>query len=423
MRILGLDVRRRQRDIPEKQEERGALQDYLSYYGVPFSTNSTDVNYETALNISGVYKAVNLISDSIATLPLEPYIQKEKVWVVDSKHYSYNLLNIEPYPMYGKFIFWKTMVANMLLHGNAYAYIVRDKFGNPEQFILLNPLDIDVYLNKNEHKIKYKIKDKDGFIDPVHMIHLINYTDNGYYGTSTVTYGSRSLGIALASDKNAKGFFENGGNMSGIIKVNGRIDPAKAASIKTAWNQAFSPFNDDSTPGGIAILETGMEYQPITIDPQSAQLLESRKWNVEEIARWFNLPATKLGISGTQYYNSIESNNIEYLQTTLTPIMERIEGELLRKLFRPSVRSSVVAKFNENSILRADLDSKVNYLSKCIDSGLMSINEGRRELGMKEVPDGDVIIVKSGNQPLDKLLKDVEPKNSPRHQQRKSKEK
>jgi len=422
MRILGFDVKWHQRNIPEIQEERGALQDYLSYYGVPFSTNSTDVNYATALNISGVYKAVNLISDSIATLPLEPYTQQDKVWKVEAKHFSYNLLNVEPHPMYGKFIFWKTMVANMLLHGNAYAYIVRDNLGNPQQFILFNPLDIDVYLNIDEHKIKYKVRDKDGFISPTDMIHLINYTDNGYYGTSTITYGSRSLGIALASDKNAKGFFENGGNMSGIIKVNGRIDPGKAAAIKSAWNNAFSPFNDDTTPGGIAILEAGMEYQPISIDPQSAQLLESRKWNVEEIARWFNLPASKLGISTTQYYNSIESNNIEYLQTTLTPLMERIEGELLRKLFRPSVRSSVVAKFNENSMLRSDLDSKVNYLSKCIDSGLMSINEGRNELGMPAVPDGDTIIVKSGNQPLGKLLRDPEPKNSPRHQQRKSKE-
>ena len=409
MRIFGLEVSRPLKNIPEQKEERGALSDYLSYYGVPYSTSVTNVTFETALNISAVYKAVNLISDSIATLPLEPYTYQDEVLTVDLKQPSYNLLNIEPHPMYGKFIFWKTMVSNMLLHGNAYGYIHRDGLGNPLNFILLYPGDVEVYINDADKKLKYKIINKDGFIDPEDMIHLLNYSTNGIYGKSTIEYGSRSLGIAIASDKNAKGFFENGGNMSGIISVDGRIDPAKAAAIKTAWNQAFSPYTDDTTPGGIAILERGMEYKPISVDPVNSQLLESRKWNVEEIARWFNLPAMKLGITTTQYYNSIESNNLEYLQTTLTPIMERIEGELRRKLYRPSQRGIVIARFNENSVLRADLDSKINYMSKSIDAGLMTINEGRKEMGLKSIKDGDTTIIKSGNQTLDQLLSDVEP--------------
>ena len=260
MRILGFDVARRQKNIPE-QEERGALSDYLSYYGVPYSTGTTNVTYDTALNISAVWKAVNLISDSIATLPLEPYTYQDDVLTVDPKQPSYELLNVEPHPMYGKFNFWKTMVSNMLLHGNGYGYIHRDGLGNPLNFILLYPGDIEVYINEDVGQLKYKIINKEGFIDPEDMIHLVNYSQNGYYGKSTIEYGSRSMGIAIASDKNAKGFFENGGNMSGIIKVDGRIDPGKAAAIKTAWNQAFSPYTDDSTlPISLVDIDTSVDW-------------------------------------------------------------------------------------------------------------------------------------------------------------------
>jgi len=385
-------------------ETRGNLQDYLSYFGIPLSNDGTIVTDTTVMNIAAVFKADTMISNAVAGLPLEPYVLQDDLLQVDPQSKFTNLLNIEPNPLYSKFNFWKVMVHNYLLNGNGYAYILRDASGNPLEFLLFDPDDIEIYFSTDENKIKYKYKPADGFIDPTNMLHIINHTINGYFGFGCVHYGARSLGLAIAADKTAKGYFESGGNISGLITVTGRLDPAKAAELKTAWTNAFSPYSDGTTPGGVMVMENGIDYKSLSMDPVASQLLESRKFNVEEVARWFNLPASKLGIQTGLNYNSITENNLEFLQTTLQPILENIEGELARKLFRPSVRSRMVAKFNTDAILRADVDSKVQYLSKLIESGLMSINEGRKQLGFQAVDGGDSIIVKSGYQPLDKLL-------------------
>lgn len=408
MNILGLQVTRPGKDIP-KTEERGSLEDYLAYFGIPLTADGSNINYTTAMTISAVYKSVALISDSIASLPIEPYKLVNGIYEVNHKSPTYNILNVEPHPMYGKVNFWKLMVSNMLLHGNGYAYIVRDQVGNPINMIPFYPPDVEIYVNVKDYKLKYKIIDRDGFIELSDMIHIAGQSVNGYSGISAVEYGSRSLGIAVAGDKTAKGFFDNGANASGIIKVDGRIDSAKATAIKNAWNTAFSPYNEGSTPGGVAVLENGMDYQPVSVDPVSSQLLESRQYSVEEVARWFNLPASKLGITSGLNYNSIEQNNLEYLQTTLNPIIEKIENEMARKFFKPSDRTIQVVKVNESAILRSDLNSRVSYLSKMVESGLMSINEGRKTLDLPAVDNGDELIIKSGNQPLSKLLTEPEP--------------
>ena len=400
MKILGYEISRSQ-PIPIT-EERASIQDYLSYFGIPLSTNGSNVTYDTSLTISAVYRAVNVISDSIASLPLEPYKLIDDRFVVDVTSKHYNLLNVEPNPLYSKFNFWRALVSNVILQGNGYAYIERANNGDPIKLTLMDPDAITIYVSKDV--VKYKVSGAEGFIAACDMIHILNYTKNGYSGISTIEYGSRVLGIAQAADKTAKGFFENGGNMSGIVQVEGRITPEKAALMKAAWNTAFSPYRDGTTPGGIAVMEAGTTYTPISMDPASAQLLESRKWNVTEVARLFGVSPAKLFSQENLAYNSLEHNNIDFLQTTLRPWLEKIENELARKLFRPSVRSTEVAKFNEDGILRADLETKAAYLSKVIDAGLMTLNEGRKQLGLPSMKNGDVIIVKSGNQPLDKLL-------------------
>ena len=147
-----------------------------------------------------------------------------------------------------------------------------------------------------------------------------------------------------------------------------------------------------------------MEYQSVSMNPAEAQLLESRKWNVEEVGRLFGVHPSKLYSQQNLTYSNIEQNSLDFLQSTMRPLIEKVENELLRKLFRPSVRSTVVAKFNEDVLLRTDLESKALYIDKLITSGVMTLNEGRKSIGLRPKDNGDVLIVKSGYMPLDKLL-------------------
>ena len=333
-----------------EQETRGLFCDSLMYnMNGGYTTNK-------AMLLSTVYRCVDVISDAVAQLPLEPYYindsgYKEKF----IKHPTYYLLNKEPNQKMSRFTFIKTLIVSTLLKGNGYAYIERDAKGDAVALHYLQPDYVTITEQKDG--IKYSVVGIKGLVEPCNMIHILNFSYDGITGISTLQHARQTLGLATDSESHAQGFFKGGANLAGILKVQSTLTGKQKADLKTSWQTAFSPTT--GTPNGVAVLEGNMDFQPITVNPADAQLLETRQFNVIDICRF------------------------------LSPLLEKIELEFERKLYKPSERSRIDVRFDTSVLLRADKQSLANYYNTLFNIGVVSANEIRKQLDLPAVDGGD----------------------------------
>lgn len=402
-----LDIFKRKKSIPvEVKEQRSDI----NYYPVSL-TYSSYSNYQrsTALQLSSVYRCVQVISDSVASLPFQPYLVDENDGYKQKyvSHNSYHLLNVEPNQFMSRFTFMKLMVTNMLLDGNAYAEIVRDSRGNAISITPLNPYNVQPVVI--DGKLKYKVLHRDALVDVSNMIHLLHYTEDGLMGVSVLTHAITSLQVASDSESHAAGFFRGGANVAGILTVNGVLNADKAQKIKDAWKGAFTPVTGE--PNGVAVLEGNMDFKPVSVNPRDAQMLESRQYNVVDICRFFGVSPTIAFDLTKGTYANVEQLQLEFLTSTLTPLLEKIELEFNRKLYRPSERSKIEIDFDTSVLLRADSEAKSNYYMRMFQIGAYTVNEIRRELGLKPIDEGDKAYVQVNMQPVSQSInKDEEEK-------------
>ncbi|GAH02465.1 unnamed protein product, partial [marine sediment metagenome] len=195
-----------------------------------------------------------------------------------------------------------------------------------------------------------KAGEKERIIEQSNMFHILNFSYNGLIGVSTLSYASDTLGLTQASEKTAKGFFNSGANLSGILSVVGKINPKKAAEMKASWAEAFN--QETGTPGGVAVIEGGTTFTPSQVNPKDGQMLESRTFNVIDICRFFGVSPVKVFDLSQSVYNNIESQNLAFLTDTINPLIHKLENEFNRKLFRPSERSSLRLRYDTNELLR-----------------------------------------------------------------------
>lgn len=381
----------------KKQEERGCGNfDFLTYNS--FNGYSTS----QALLSSAVYRCVEVISDSIAQLPLEPFkVDAQGYKVKFTSHPTYRLLNKEPNNRMTRFTFIKTMIISMLLKGNAYAYIERDGKGDAVALYYI-PADLVTIIKPQSLKddISYSITGMKGVVESCNMIHLLNFSYDGITGISTLQNAKRTLGLATEAENHAEGFFKGGANLAGVLKVQSSLTTQQKQALKSSWQSAFN--SSTGTPNGVAVLEGNMEFQPITISPSDSQLLETRKFNVVDICRFFGVSPVKAFDLSNSSYNTIEAAELAFLTDTLSPLLEKIEQEFERKLYKPSEKDSIDVRFNTSVLLRADKQSLANYYNTLFNNGVMNINEIRRELDLEATDGGDSHFVQVNLQTLEK---------------------
>ena len=341
---------------------------------------------DKALNLSAVYRAVNLISDSVAKLPLEPYkIDNNGYKIKLAKHPIYAILNKKPNVRMTRFTFIKLMVTSMLLRGNAYAYILRGKNGEVEQLIYVPSEYVTIipptYLSE---PVTYSIAGIGERVEAKDLIHLINYTVDGVNGISTLTYARLSLGLATDAEEHARGFYAGGCNVGGILTVQSSLTTKQKQELKQSWMAAFN--KETGTPNGVAVLEGNQTYQPIQVNPKDAMLLETRQWSVNEIGRWFNVNPVLLYDLTKSSYSTAEAVNIGFLTDTLQPILEKIEIEFENKLFPDN---SIDIKFDVSQLLRADKAGLASYYQTLFNIGVVSPNEIRKEIDLEPLEDGN----------------------------------
>lgn len=347
-------------------------------------------NQNSAMNLSAVYRAVELISNSIATLPIKILINDESgkneadqhpLNYVFSDRNANNLLN--------KFTMMKLLVQSVLLRGNGFALIERAGDGTVKGLRYLETNDVIINYDKVKNKLYYDVPFIKKSVEPKDMLHFVMFSYDGIKGLSVLQNAARSLGIAQASENAAKAFFDNGMMINGILKVQGPVSQQQREDLRTAWNETYT-----ANGSGIAILQGNMDYQTIQLSAKDSQMLESRQFSVTDIARFFGISPVLLGdLSAKTNLNTFEALQNDFLVHCLQPYIVMIENEFNRKLLKQSEDNlNIILETNE--ILRTDKAAQSSYYSTLINSGVLTINEVRKELGFNGIgEDGDKNII------------------------------
>ena len=399
---MGLFSRKK---IP-KTNDRTAGSSYAFYMGG--SSAGKTVTERSAMQMTAVYACVRILSEAVAGLPLHLYRyrkdgSKEKA-VGES---LYRLLHDEPNPEMSSFVFRETLMTHLLLWGNAYAQIIRNGKGEVVALYPLMPNKMSV--DRSEDGCIYYTYNKGP--DESHpkggstvtltardVLHIPGLGFDGLVGYSPIAMAKNAIGLAIATEEYGAKFFANGAAPSGVLEHPGTIkDPAR---LRENWN---STFGGSANSGKVAVLEEGMKYTPISISPEQAQFLETRKFQIDEIARIFRVPPHMVGDLEKSSFSNIEQQSLEFVKYTLDPWVVRWEQSLSRALLSPAEKADHFFKFNLEGLLRGDYQSRMNGYAIARQNGWMSANDIRELENLDRIPaeeGGDLYLVNGNMKPL-----------------------
>lgn len=339
-----------------------------------------------SISLSAVFAAVEIISNSVAELPINVKTREDDKTGMVKVHPIYEALNNG---ITTKFMLLKMLITDMLLYGNGIAYIDRDADGTPLQIVYCPYGTYNINYNANTRQLYYTITSlRRGRIEPIDIIHLVKNSKNGVDGIGVLNYASHTLELAKATEKAAQDYFSSGCHVAGILTTNAtRLTKDQRETIRDAWNQAHG-----NKGTGMAILENGMQYSPVAANSKESQLLETRLFNLNDIARFFSISPVLLGDLSHSSYSTIEASLLEFVTHTLFPYITLIENEFTRKLIKPSEKNLFI-DLDENYIVKSDKQSQANYLSTLVSKGILTINEARYQLGLNPLEGGDDLII------------------------------
>ena len=365
-------------DAEQRKDEENVFGLALNYNG--WGTYKTS----QSLALSAVYRCVEVITNGVASLPVKLYRTDEKGFKYEMHNNLSFILSKKPTEKMNAFTFYKLIVKDILLQGNAYALILRNEKGEiiGLQYIqagLVSPID-------KVDRIEYQVTGIKGFVRQEDILHFMNYTDNGVYGISVLTHARRTLGIADYGENASENFYKSGGCTTGFLKFDGPSSGKQREEILSAWNQATGGVRNQ--PNGIPVLPANVNYTQLSVNPADAQLLESREFSVVEICRFFGVSPTKCFDLTHASYNNSEMAELAFLNDTLRPLLTKIEMEMETKLFKPEEGYDI--KFDVSELLRTDKKSQAEYFTKMFNLGVLSPNDIRKELDMDEIEGGDI---------------------------------
>lgn len=362
-------------------------------------------NPDKPMLLSTVYRCVDLISDSVAVLPLRTYqVDKNGFKRAFEQHPAYHILNLEPNEDMTRYVFFKTLMTSVLLTGNGYAYIERDSKLNLLQLIYIPSESVTiVYIidNNGIMRKRYQVVGFKELVEPKDMLHVLNFSYDGIVGVSTLTHARQTIGIAASTEEHAGGFFKSGGSLSGILSVEGLKGEKQKDQIYKTWKERMSQH-----PNGIAVLEGNMKYQPISISPKDSQFIESRMFNVVDMCRFFSVSPVKVFDLSKSSYSTVEATQLQYLSDTVLAVMTKIEQEINRKVFLTSERGRFMSEFDTSAILRTDKAGQASFYKELSYVGGITPNETRRELGYPRLEGGDNAFIQKNMQTLTNAIQE-----------------
>ena len=373
------------------------------------STAGKAVTERSAMQMTAVYACVRILSEAIAGLPLHLYRYnddggKEKAL----NHPLYLLLHDEPNPEMSSFVFRETLMTHLLLWGNAYAQIIRNGKGEVVALYPLMPNRMTVDRDdKGQLYYSYQMSNSDAptmpggtvRLKPSDVLHVPGLGFDGLVGYSPIAMAKNAIGLAIATEEYGAKFFANGATPGGLLEYPGTVkDPDR---VRESWNRGFS---GSQNAGKVAILEEGMKYTPISIAPEQAQFLETRKFQINEIARIFRVPPHMVGDLEKSSFSNIEQQSLEFVKYTLDPWVVRWEQSIQRALLTSEEKKQYFVKFNLEGLLRGDYQSRMNGYATARQNGWMSANDIRELENLDRIPPeagGDLFLINGNMLPLE----------------------
>ena len=390
----------------DKPQDRTAGSNYAFFFGG--TTSGKAVTERSAMQMTAVYSCVRILSEAVAGLPLHLYKYKDnggKAMALD--HPLYRLLHDEPNPDMSSFVFRETLMTHLLLWGNAYAQIIRN--GKNEIVALYPLMPSKMSVDRDESGRLYytyyrssdeAIKDKGSSVTlyPSDVLHIPGLGFDGLVGYSPIAMAKNAIGMAIACEEYGAKFFANGAAPGGVLEHPGTIkDPQR---VRESWQ---STFGGSGNANKIAVLEEGMKYTPIGISPEQAQFLETRKFQINEIARIFRVPPHMVGDLEKSSFSNIEQQSLEFVKYTLDPWVIRWEQSIQRSLLSRDEKAAYFVKFNLEGLLRGDYQSRMNGYAIGRQNGWMSANDIRELENLDRIPaedGGDLYLINGNMLPL-----------------------
>ena len=361
------------------------------------TTSGKAVNERTAMQTSAVYACVRILAESVAGLPLHVYERTANgSKSTKPSHPLYRLLHDEPNREMTSFVFRETLMSHLLLWGNAYAQIIRDGRGFP---ITLYPLLPDrMAVDRNESgELVYTYQSDKGQVKlrRENVLHIPGLGFDGLIGYSPIAMAKNAVGLALATEDYGATFFANGANPGGVLEHPGVIKPEQADRLRESWQSQFGGANAHK----VAVLEEGLKFHQMSIPPEQAQFLETRKFQINEIARIFRVPPHMVGDLEKSSFSNIEQQSLEFVKYTLDPWVVRWEQSLQQVLILPSEKATIFIKFNLDGLLRGDYQSRMQGYSTGIQNGFMSVNDvrGLEDMNLLTAEEGGDLHFVNGN--------------------------
>lgn len=339
---------------------------------ITFGTFSgTNINADTAYTVPAVFSAVNLISTTLATLPLDVFIRDDgtrkpfrpkPAWVA------------RPDVDLTREAFYSSVFTSMLLEGNAFIRVFSNRRNEVVNLVVLNPLSVRVTRN-SVGRLQFNVEGEAETLTSDEIIFIPDLVKPGQVrGIARTEALKESFGLAMGLERYAQTFFGMGTTLSGVIEFPGQLSAAQADDLRRGFDQAHRGWQKAHRTG---VLTGGATFKPTQVDPEKSQALEARRMAVEDVARAFNIPPHLLGLPGTNTYASVEQNNLAWVTHSLRPLASKVESAMSTLMSRYRGGSEAFLRFNLDGLLRADLQSRTSSYSTMLQAGAMSINEVR----------------------------------------------
>jgi len=388
--------------------DNGSQMAGTSAYG---TVGESVVSDERNMSISTVWACIRLISTVTASLPMDVFEtvdnQRKKV---DNQNPLAKLLRFRPNNFMTALEFREAMTMQLCAYGNAYAHVERNSVGDVISLLPLMSANMDVRLDGKN--VIYRYRRDSEYVDfkQKEIFHLKGFGFNGLVGLSPLAFSAKSAGVAIAMEDNQREFFANGAKSPQILMTDGKV---LTKEQRGQLEENFKEIAGGPVRKRLWILESGFTSQPIGISPQDAQMLEARKFQVAELARFYGVPPHLVGDveKTTSWGSGIEQQNLGFLQYTLKPYLDRWEYSIERWLVKESDQGRLHAEHNLDGLLRGDSASRATFMQTMVNTGIRTVNEVRRLDNLPPLPGGDVATRQSQNVPITDLGTNKEPRN------------
>jgi HK97 family phage portal protein len=365
------------------------------------SYSGKSVTIESAMQNATFWACVRITALALSALPIPMFRKVNGSREEADDHPLADIISNSPNVDQTSLEYWEAKVCWLLVTGNTVSEISR---GGRDRITALNVLPNCQPVRKQNGTLVYRWVDrgKEEELPRDKVFHIKGFGFGGDSGLSIIRYGVQTFGSALSMEESAGKMFSNGMQANGILKSTAILKKEQRDQLQ----KIMQTYAGSDNAGKLMILEAGLEYQRLTLSPVDAQMLEQRRFSVEEICRWFGVPPIVIGHAAqgqTMWGSGVEQILLAWLTTGINPLCERIERRITKQLIAPNEQRKVYAEFNREGLLQMDAAAKASFLSSMTQNGLMDRNEGRSKLNLPKRAGADKLTVQSNLVPLDQL--------------------